>query len=326
MADDHQSTPDQGSGNQQSSEWEFFIPLVEDSELDAVPCIPNRPGEVHSVDLTNYDRPDIPCVQGRLYHVIHGFLSSKNEKKKTRATLIVFEWEFHPQCPAGGHRFRQVDIKIAFEPDRDLRPETARTPKAHYAPQVLEMASRKMVKSLVRTRTAAPWAVGVKITLGFAPFVALECSIANSPDGNTETITDYRLASGVPMRGSPDSDHNDAVTWTVHENDSLSSGVQSPLRTAVLLEHQANGENGKFIVTIKTKATLSSFKAGMAEKIRRWTGLVPVDDPVNFDARVGPAAVVIGGRKDWLATRPCPCDVWNLGDEDLLKFLIKDED
>ncbi|KAK4465298.1 hypothetical protein QBC42DRAFT_343926 [Cladorrhinum samala] len=323
VPDAGQTLPDQTEERPQSKDWEIFAPLVEDSELDAVPCIPNKPGEVHRVDLTGYDRPDVPCVRGRLFHVVHGLLSSNGEGGKIPATLIVFEWEFHLQLSPGHHRFRQVDIKVVFESAGD---SPGGALNGHYAaPRVLEVAPRAPIKSLVRTRTVTPMAVGGKIALGFAPFVAVETSMANSAEGNTTSMTDYRLITGIPVFSTPDSSHADAATWTLHENESLKSGVQSPVRTAVLVERQA-GDCGKFSATVKTKAELSSLRARAAEKFRKWTGLVPVDDKVYFDAGVGRGAAVIGGRKHWVDRQPSPCDAGNLETEDLLKFLIKDED
>lgn len=306
------------------ADWDIFIPLVENDDDEAHYLIHNEPGgEDHRIHITGYDRHASNAVFGRLYHVVHGIVGGGSTKP---ATLIVFEWLLIPNKL--GHRFRKVDIDVTFAVKGGRPGQLPEADLSRYTPQVKTVAPNVPIRSFFSGRDVTEQ-TGQKLGLnaGYAPFVTVNPEVSHSTTDVTSR-TDFRFAAGHPAMEARTWGDPDSVHWTLHENAPQRSGTQSQVRTAVLLHRLPGDANGAFTAVVKTKVEVSRLEDAM-EKLKDLVGLVPRDDPLNFNPRpidgIEHGAAVLYASRDVEGVK-CPIDKNNLGAEKLENFLIEDDD
>ncbi|PNP40279.1 hypothetical protein TGAMA5MH_07808 [Trichoderma gamsii] len=304
------------------ADWNMYMPLIADDADNAGFRIKNAPGgESHRVLITGYDRPKATAVRGRLFHVVHGIMGNGNSNP---ATLIVFEWLLIPGRLR--RRFRDVSIDVTFSPCGRRPGKKLDADLSSYTPKVMSIAPSVPLKSYFSSRDVTRETQNkVAINLGYQPYASFSPEISKK---STEVTfrTDYRFVAGYASLVKKTWGEPNSVHWTLQENAPQESGVPYVLRTAVVIQRVV-GDYGLFSAAVNITVNVSVIE-NATETLKKLVGLVPDDDPVTFDPKLvdvkhGPA--VLYGSRD-VVNRQSPCDVNNLGAEDLTKFLIEDDD
>ncbi|KAH8585407.1 hypothetical protein B0O99DRAFT_530958 [Bisporella sp. PMI_857] len=253
--------------------------IVEDGDTSF--RIKNTPGgETNRLLLTGYDRHHSTATRGRLFHVVHGTMSTKNSDNEP-ATLIVFEWLFVPGRL--GHRFREVEIDITFSAYGCRPGISPRDDLSAFTPEVKSVAPDMPIISCVSERgVTMESSMKEALSVGYTPYVSFSPEKARTVTEVTER-TDYRFIAGYPAfventRGAPNSLH-----WTLRENAPRETGTPHCVRTAVLLRRR-DRDGAVFSAKIKTSANISVLYDAV-DSLRKAVGTIPSDDPVYFDPK-----------------------------------------
>lgn len=158
----------------------------------------NNTGQVQREVISSRDHLEPTRVEGRIVASIHGFL--KRDQKEP-ASLLVFQFEFHPQEPR--HRIKLISVQLEFADLED---------RGGFAPEVHNMAPDN--DFAIVTREGVPTVV------------------------TTLRASDVPQYLSGRRRQSATGGWNSAL-WTLYEG-ATRKGINCSLRTAVLLKRNGN--------------------------------------------------------------------------------------
>lgn len=301
----------------EEGKWDFDIPF-QDANLDNADfkAIKNLPGQIHRTDVTG-DKATSK-IMGRLAEVVHGFERNGSGQP---CTLVVFEWFL--VSPAGSHRLENVEIDVIFQAHGrrwDMSPgeELAMWdpwPTAIF-PQVPDTSLTS--SALVERKSEG----GIKLTAGYEPYLSGSGHKTKGITLKYERV-DYRSVTGTLFYYNKNSGRRNAVRWTIRENETLQSGVQYHIRTAVLL-NRCLGDSGRFKVTVVTRSNVWPLQRCLEQPLRA-IGLKARDDPIYFDPDVLPGSIQKSksGIID-VASKPTRHDWRNLGAVDITEYRLEE--
>jgi hypothetical protein len=257
---------------------EYHLPNEKDKFGNPIP---------HRKTATGTDREGkarLMSVIGLMPTVVHGLADGEPH------TLIIFEWSASPERQ--GLRFKEVTIEVSFVANGkrgDAEEEAADLRRRGFNLNYWDPEVVKMVPMGTEWYNQTRRKVGGKSTLeigfsaGFAPYFSI------APKYTMERNTGAYITDSVKVIGSPfvvgsGRNRNNAVRWTMLENESQQSGVPAYLRTAVLLKRLPN-DNGLFLGYVKVTTHISWWE-GVMEKKRKLSGEIKLDDPIVFDPDV----------------------------------------
>lgn len=240
----------------------------------------------HRKTATGTDREGnarLMSVVGLMPTVVHGQSADGDPH-----TLIVFEWSATPERQ--GLRFREVTIEVRFAANGKRGGAEAEAvelrrrgfPLSNWDPEVV-----KAVPTGVEWYDRSSHRVGGKSTLELGFSVGFDPYFSIAPKYTMERDTSATATAAVSVVGrpfvvaAPGRSRNNAVRWTMLENESQRSGVPAYLRTAVLLKRELQ-DDGLFLGYVKVETHVSWWE-DLMEKKRKMTGDIKLDHPIIFD-------------------------------------------
>ncbi|PNP54419.1 hypothetical protein FNYG_15629 [Fusarium nygamai] len=205
-----------------------------------------------------------------IVNITHGqFAPDEFSEADEFGTLIVYELRF---LATGGRRFKKAMVKFKFE---DAQRETANDPVVHAVSPEGKRALNKTEKV-----QNIKWGVNAGASIGSGPFSG-EAGLAWEME-QIKYRTYYTSLSGQKMLDRPGwTGAENTAVWTVEENEDMSDGIPTFLRTAVLLRRPEN-RPFSFMVEVKTEVDFVG-------TIKTLFGMEKKDpiDPVEIDPGKG---------------------------------------
>ncbi|KAK7409058.1 hypothetical protein QQX98_008762 [Neonectria punicea] len=209
------------------------------------------------------ERRGVIEVRCKSREIVHGVLSAETEEN---ATLLVYD--LHLDTTRRSRRIVSATLEFEFG---SLVPSTP-------APQVHAIAPAGRVSLLTSTQEES-LTRGAELNAGVR-----ESSIKAGGTVKWEKTVSRTTSDDARVTGhifSDDYGKGVGVTWVLHENKSIKSGVPSFLRCAVLLNR--GYDDAKFQCVVKIKA-----EADWKSEMGRLFGQTPPDDPILFDPSLSP--------------------------------------
>ncbi|KAF2252348.1 hypothetical protein BU26DRAFT_502829 [Trematosphaeria pertusa] len=223
----------------------------------------NAPGERFRRVL--FDRGDALIAKATIISITHGTV-----KNDDLATLLVFEFRFVSNNRS--RRFIRSTITITFEDatkGRNVPPEVYRiAPEGRCA-----LNRTETMRNTKQTANAG-------VNTGTLPGVGVDVGYVWEVE-KSETREHWTIFTGM-KRQLGDCREDNAVIWSMEENNEKKDGIPSFVRTAVLLRRK---ENEPFSFTVKIRTDVD-----FVSEVKALFGLEKADtiDPVEIDPEIDP--------------------------------------
>jgi hypothetical protein len=230
--------------------------------------------------ITGYDRDEVVITLGQLADVVHG---SADPAGLVPCTLAIFDFEI--QVRDGGKRFREVQISILFQADSTTKKGVDKTyprvmgmaPRGTYYMLPTKMKTEEKVTAHVNASGNVPIFGSVGADLGYELTTSTEREDCIRVNGQPRIINSAGMTLNKP----------NGVEWNLFENTLARGGVPAHIRTAVLLERWPGDGKLGFTARVKVREKVDPV-ADAVRKVKDIVGLIPRDDPVDFDPTLGP--------------------------------------
>lgn len=192
---------------------------------------------------------DISCT---LEKVVHGIMSAESDRY---ATLMVLQWLFQPR---GSRRISEATIELLFDPgpgSGDVE---------------VEQLSFHGTYSFMQTTQSETIAKGGEAAIGAEQFASL--SLMGKWEKTVARTTSDAITLSGGKRVINNKPPNRVATWTLSENETLSTGIPASLKVAVLVSTE-DRQNFFCRPTLTCKTDAKTTFESIFKKI-------PKDDPI----------------------------------------------